>query len=208
MSVPPPPAAIAGVVLAGGRSSRMGGGDKFLLPVAGRPLLARVLDRLGPQVATVVLTVNGDPQRLPDLGVPLVADDGEPHRGPLAGMLAGLRWACSRHGIGWILTVPADTPFLPGDLASRLAAAVAAGATAACAASAGRRHPAVALLPVGLAASLEAFLAAGHRRAGDWLAAVGAVPVDFPVEPVDPFLNVNTPDELAAAGRLAERLGC
>lgn len=186
----------------------MGGGDKFLRLLAGRPILDRVLDRLLPQVEGAVLTVNGDPRRLAAFGVPVVTDDGEPHRGPLAGMLAGLRWASARPGTAWILTVPADAPFLPSDLAARLSAAVGAGAPAACARSAGRDHPATALLPVAAEVSLAAFLASGGRRVADWLRALGAVPVDFPADPLDPFLNVNTPEELQAAERLAERHGC
>lgn len=186
----------------------MGGGDKFLRPLAGRPLLARVLDRLLPQVEGAVLTVNGDPRRLPDFGVPIVTDQGEPHRGPLAGMLAGLRWASARPGTTWILTVPADAPFLPRDLAARLRAAVRAGAPAACASSDGRDHPATALLPVGAEASLAAFLDGGGRRVADWLRSLGTVSVDFATDPLDPFLNVNTPEELQAAERLAERYGC
>ena len=87
---------IAGIVLAGGRSTRMGGGDKGLLTLAGRPVLAHVLARFGSQVETLALNANGDPSRFDAFGLPVVADTVEGFAGPLAGILAGLEWAASR----------------------------------------------------------------------------------------------------------------
>ncbi len=187
----------AAVVLAGGLSRRMGGGDKPLLRLHGRALLDHVLDRLRPQVGVMALNANGDASRFAAYGLAVLPDPLPGHPGPLAGVLAAMRWA-RRLGTPSVLTVPGDTPFLPLDLAARLAAA---GALA-YAASSGRAHPTVALWPVDLAEALAAAVGDGQRRVRDWADRHGAVAVDFADGPPDPFFNVNTPADLAAATAL------
>lgn len=186
---------LVAVVLAGGLARRMGGGDKTLLELGGRTLLDHVLERLRPQVDAVALNANGDPARFARFGLPVLPDPMLGRPGPLAGVLAGMRWA---RGLGAdsLLTVPGDTPFLPPDLVARLRAA----GGLACAASGGRAHPVVALWPLDLEAALAAALAAGERRLGVWAAAQGMARVAWEGTP-DPFLNINTPEDLAEARR-------
>jgi len=197
---------IAGLVLAGGRSRRMGGVDKALLPFGGTPLVARAVGRLRPQVACLAVSMPdaAGAGLAPD--VPLLADAMPGFQGPLAGMLAGLLWA-SRRGpaITHLATVAVDTPFFPADLVGRLAAA--AGEGAAVARSGGRDHPVFALLPLALAGDLAGFLAAGRSRGvGAWLARHAPAAVDFgPSDGGDPFFNINAPEDVAAA---EARLGC
>ncbi|RAI57885.1 molybdenum cofactor guanylyltransferase MobA [Roseicella frigidaeris] len=193
--------AILGVILAGGLARRMGGGDKPLRQLGGRPLLGHVLARLRPQVAAVILNANGEAARFADLALPVVADSLPGHPGPLAGVLAALDWAAAhRPDLPDLLSVPGDTPFLPADLATRLAAARRdAGLPIACAASAGRQHPPIALWPVGLRHALRDALQAGERRAGRIAAHLGCATATWPTTPCDPFFNANTPEDLARA---------
>ena len=199
----PAPAApaILGVILAGGLARRMGGGDKPLRPLGGRPLLGHVLARLRPQVAAVILNANGEAARFAGLALPVVADSLPGQPGPLAGVLAALDWAAThRPDLPTLLSVPGDTPFLPADLATRLEAARRdAGQPIACAASAGRQHPPIALWPVGLRHALRDALQAGERRAGRIAARLGCATAEWPTTPCDPFFNANTPEELARA---------
>lgn len=194
-----------GLILAGGLARRMGGGDKALKPLAGRPILAHVVDRLRGQCDGLLLNANGDPARLAAFGLPVVADTVPDFAGPLAGVLAGLDWiAAHRPQTFWLLSVAADTPFIPGDLAARLHhVRVAAGTPLACAASAGRQHHAIGLWPVALREDLREALAAGERRLGRWAQGHGVAVAEWPAEPIDPFFNVNTPEDLAEAERLA-----
>jgi molybdopterin-guanine dinucleotide biosynthesis protein A len=198
---------IVGVILAGGASRRMGGGDKALASLHGRPLLAHVIDRLRPQVGVLVLSANGDPARFASFGLAVVPDEGTHLAGPLAGILAGLRWAASNAPAArWIATVPADTPFVPGDLVARLVAGLPADRMIAVARSRGEIHPVAALFAVSLGSDLAQRLAATRDRSvRSWLMDNHTVPVDFPDGPdgMDPFFNVNTPEDLAAATRLA-----
>lgn len=200
-SNPAPPAApVLGLILAGGRATRMGGGDKPLLALGGRPMLAHVIDRLAPQAAALALSVNGDPARFAAFGLPALADEDPDRPGPLAGMLAGLDHAAAR-GLPLVAVAPGDTPFLPRDLVARLAGALQ-GAPLAYAVAGGRDHPACALIRVELRAPLRAALAAGVRRVGAWMRDMGAAEAEFP----DPeaFFNVNRPADLALAeARLA-----
>jgi molybdopterin-guanine dinucleotide biosynthesis protein A len=190
------------VVLAGGRARRMGGGDKPLVLLGGRPLLRHILDRLGPQVAGLALNVNGDFRRFEGFGLPVLSDSLPGRPGPLAGILAALDWAAAA-GAGHVLTVPGDTPFLPADLAERLDRRVRDGAPAAIAASGGRRHPTAGLWPVAARAALRRSVAEGGlRRVNAWAEELGAVTVDFPAGPVDPFFNLNAPEDLAEAERV------
>jgi molybdopterin-guanine dinucleotide biosynthesis protein A len=192
------------VVLAGGLARRMGGGDKPLRMLGGRPLLDHVLARVGPQVARVVINANGDPGRFAAYGLPVVADPLPEHPGPLAGVLAGLDWAAAeRPEAADVLSVPGDCPFLPDDLLSRLEAARrAAGVPMACAASGGWTHPPVALWPVALRGELRAALLAGEKKIDRWTARFGCASAEWPVGPVDPFFNANAPEDLAEAERL------
>ncbi|BCB20907.1 molybdenum cofactor guanylyltransferase MobA [Bosea sp. ANAM02] len=194
-----------GLILAGGLARRMGGGDKALKPLAGRPILAHVVDRLRGQCDDLLLNANGDPARFAGFGLPVIADTVPDFAGPLAGILAGLDWIAShRPQTEWLLSVAADTPFIPGDLAARLhQARAAAGTPLACAASGGRQHHAIGLWSVALREDLHRALAEGERRLGCWTQAHGVAIAEWPAEPVDPFFNINTPEELAEAGRLA-----
>jgi len=194
-----------GLILAGGLARRMGGGDKALKPLAGRPILAHVIERLRGQCDDLLLNANGDPARLAAFGLPVVADTVPGFAGPLAGILAGLDWiAAYRPGTDWLLSVAADTPFIPGDLALRLhRARIAAGTPLACAASNGQRHHAIGLWPVALRDDLRRALAAGERKLGGWTQAHGVAVAEWPAELLDPFFNVNTPEDLAEAERLS-----
>ncbi|WP_323035945.1 molybdenum cofactor guanylyltransferase MobA [Pararhodobacter sp.] len=188
---------IAGVILAGGRATRMGGGDKALLPVAGRPMLAHVIARLAPQVTALALNANGDPARFADFGLPVLPDPLPDQPGPLAGVLAGMEWAAAQ-GYTHLLTVAGDTPFLPEDLVARLAKAEFTLAASPDDTGRLRQHPTVGLWPVTLRESLRAALLRGERKVGRWAAEHGAQSVVFTAQP-DPFFNVNTPDDLTLA---------
>jgi molybdopterin-guanine dinucleotide biosynthesis protein A len=179
----------------------MGGGDKPLLEVGGRPMLARVLDLLRAEADWVAISANGDPARFAAFGCPVLDDGAFAGLGPLAGVLAGLDWA-ARQGADALLTLPGDTPFAPPRLATALAPAPA------CAASAGRAHHLVALWPVGARDALRRFLSAsGAPAAHRFAAALGMRHVPFPPSGFDRFLNVNTPDDLAAARVISDRDG-
>lgn len=188
------------VILAGGQARRMGGGDKALLPLRGRPLLAHVLDAIGPQVGPTVLNANGDAARFGAFGLPVVADSVADFPGPLAGVLAGLDWLRrTRPEVRWMVSIAADTPLFPADLVARLRAAVAReGAEMACAASMGRTHPVIGLWPVALADALRhALVEEDERKIDAWTGRYRTVSVEWPGDAVDPFFNVNTPEDLA-----------
>lgn len=192
---------IAGVLLAGGLARRMGGGDKPLKSLGGRTILARVIDRLRPQVGQLILNANGDPARFAAYGLPVVADGVPDYPGPLAGILAGMDWARAR-GLGWIASVSADAPFLPRDLVTRLHAATAIeDALLATVRSGGQTHPPIGLWSTALADDLRRALTGGLRKIDLWTARHRLATVDFAADP-DPFFNANTPEDLAAAEAL------
>lgn len=196
---------IAGVLLAGGQARRMGGGDKCLRSLGGETLLARAIRRLQGQVGPMVLNANGDPARFAGYDLPVAADPVEGYAGPLAGVLAGLDWAAGQGpGIQWIATVPTDAPAFPDDLVARLVRALADDrAEIACAASDGRHHPVFGLWPVSLRGALrEALVDRGVRKVDMFTAGYRLAVADWPIDPLDPFLNVNRPEELAEAERL------
>jgi molybdenum cofactor guanylyltransferase len=196
---------IAGIVLAGGLSRRMGGGDKSLRLLAGRPILAHIVERAAPQVVALALNANGDAARFAAFGLPVVADSVPDFAGPLAGVLAGLDWAAARvPGATHVASFAGDAPFLPRDLVARLAAALGDGRHAlACAASGGRAHPVFGLWPVALRDALRrAVTEEGMRKVDVWTARYALVTVDFATAPIDPFFNANRPDDLAEAERL------
>ena len=197
--------AVVGVLLAGGRSKRMGGGDKFLRPLAGRPLIARVLERARPQVDAMIVNAGGDPSRFDAYGLPVVADVIEDFAGPLAGILTGLEWAAThRPDAAWLASFASDAPFVPEDLVEAMRAAVVAeGADLACAASGGRTHPVCGLWPLGLKDALRrAMVDEDMRKIDLWTARYRIVHVDFPIVGIDPFFNVNRPEDLAEAEEL------
>lgn len=202
-----------GVILAGGLATRMGGGDKMLLPLGQGTLLDHVLARLAPQVADVALNANGDPARLASLELPVIADSIEGHAGPLAGVLAGLDWAAARGGDS-IVTVAGDTPFFPCDLVPRLLLAAEGMAHPLALAASPRgaaqtrsmtgdviRHPTFGLWPVALRDDLRAALSGGLRKVVMWTEKHEGRLALFDEAP-DPFFNVNTPDDLAKAGAM------
>jgi molybdopterin-guanine dinucleotide biosynthesis protein A len=192
------------VVLAGGLARRMGGGDKPLRLLGGRPMLDHVLARIAPQAAAVIVNANGDPARFAAHGLPVVADGLPDHPGPLAGILAALDWAATHRGdLPWVVSVPGDAPFIPQDLVVRLhAAREAAGLPLACARSGGQAHPPVGLWPVALRDDLRAALTGGERKIDRWTARHGCAHADWPDAPVDPFFNANAPADLEDAERL------
>ena len=195
---------IAGVLLAGGQSQRMGGGDKNLRPLGGKPMLAHVIERAKPQVDALVLNANGDPQRFAGFGLPIIADSISGFAGPLAGVLAGLDWAATNlPDAELVASFATDAPFFPRDLVRRLAVALEEGGfDLACAQSNGQAHPVFALWPVSLRDALREALAGGLRKVDRWTARYKLVEVEFAAEPVDPFFNANRPDDLAEAERL------
>ena len=187
----------------------MGGGDKGLLDLAGQSMLARVIAALGPQVGALAINANGDPARFAGYGLTVVPDTVDGFVGPLAGVLAGLRWAAAHApGATHIASVSADAPFLPTDLVARLAAAILdRPAAIAIARSGGELHPVIGLWPVHLAEDLEAALTAGVRKVLAWTDRHGTVAVDFAFldvagAQIDPFFNANTPAELDEARRI------
>jgi molybdopterin-guanine dinucleotide biosynthesis protein A len=202
---PDPAARVAGVILAGGLSRRMGGGDKCLRALGGRPILGHILARVQPQVAALVLNANGDPQRFAPFGLAVVSDVIEGFAGPLAGVLTGLEWAASHApSCRWLASFASDAPFVPRDLVARLtAAAETAGADLACATSGGRSHPVFGLWRIDLRADLRrAMVEQEIRKVDRWTARHHLVEVEYPTAPIDPFFNTNLPEDLAEAERL------
>ncbi|KRE18100.1 molybdenum cofactor guanylyltransferase [Bosea sp. Root381] len=194
-----------GLLLAGGLARRMGGGDKPLRLIAGRSILAHVIERLEPQCDGLLVNANGDPARFADYGLPVVADSVPDFAGPLAGILAGLDWmAANRPELEWLVSVAADTPFIPRDLVARLhAAREARRAPLACAASGGWTHPVIGLWPVSLREELRhALTVEDERKIDRWTARHGCASAEWETAPVDPFFNANRPDDLAEAERL------
>jgi molybdenum cofactor guanylyltransferase len=202
-------APLTGVLLAGGQSRRMGGGDKGLLPLAGKPMLQHVIERLRPQVESIIINANGDPARFQAFGLPVIADPIAGFVGPLAGVLAGMRWSLrAAPERRFLITAPGDAPLLPLTLVADLLAGLA-GSTGkiALARSQGELHPVIGVWPVALAQDLEDQLGKGVRKVLDWTDRHGTVAVDFPPQrlaavEVDPFFNANTPEELAHLRRL------
>ncbi len=206
MTSSPPPT--LGLVLAGGMARRMGGGDKARIEIGGVSILDRVLAILSGQCTGIVINANGDPARFADTGLTVLPDAVPGFAGPLAGILAGLDWlAVQRNGVEWLMSVPSDCPFLPDDLVERLHAArreKGAGVPLACARSGEWRHPVVALWPLALRDDLrKALTEEGLRKIEIWTARHGVAIADWPDQPVDPFFNVNTPEDVERATRIA-----
>lgn len=197
-----------GLILAGGLARRMGGGDKGLIAVGGETILDRALSRMKPQCARMIINANGDPSRFAFTGLPVVADDIPDFAGPLAGILAGLDWAAANQpDADYVVSAPGDCPFLPRDLVERLESArVKEGKPLACAKSGDWRHPVVGLWPVALRADLRhALMEESLHKIEIWTARYGVAIAEWPDQPVDPFFNVNTPEDATRANEIAAR---
>lgn len=200
----------AGILLAGGLARRMGGGDKVLRKAGGISLLAHAIAALRPQCERIVLSANGDPARFAGFDLPVVPDDLPGFKGPLAGILAGLDWIAAHcPDVPLAISVPADTPFLPGDLAARLMDARAKdNAVFACARSGGRTHGAVAIWPVSIRNDLRhALVVEDTRKVEAFSQNHSRAIVEWAIEPYDPFFNANDPNDLAAAESILSRRG-
>ncbi len=196
------------VILAGGKATRMGGGDTGLRTIGGKPLLDHVLDRMRPQSGPIALNANGDPARFAGYGLPVLPDTLPDHPGPLAGVLAGLDWAAAQ-GHDAIVTAAADTPFFPADLVEQLQQAAGPSGLALAATREGDkiwRQPTFGLWPVALRDDLRDALQNGLRKIVMWTDQHNAGLAVFDTDPVDPFFNVNTPDDITEAERLLEAL--
>ena len=200
---------VAGIILAGGLARRMGGGDKSLRTLGGRPILDWVVERARAQVGALALNANGDSTRFRRWDLPVVPDSVAGNPGPLAGVLAGLDWAAAVDpSVSYVASFACDAPFLPLDLVARLRDAVAdGGADMACATSAGRHHPVFGLWPVALREPLRrALVDEGIRKVDQWTARFRLTAIAFDAAPVDPFFNANRPGDLEAAEALLARL--
>lgn len=194
-----------GVLLAGGLARRMGGGDKPLLPVGGKTILDRAIEALRPQCDALILNANGDPGRFAATGLAVVADDVPGFAGPLAGILAALDWtAANRPDVEWVVSAAADSPFLPKDFVARLhRAREESGMPLAQAQTGEQTYPVNALWQVNLRGDLRhALVEEDMRKIDVWTARHGIVSVVWPAEPLDPFFNANTPEDVAEAERL------
>jgi len=194
---------IIGGILAGGRGRRMTGIDKPFASLAGQPLIAHVIARLAPQTDSIVLNANADLARFEQFGLDVVADQIEGYRGPLAGIHT-LMQAAQARGASHVLVVPADTPFLPKDLATRLSSSDLDDNTVRIACSYDRTHPVVALWPVCLAAGLAKHLSTTDDLSmAAYLRSIPTAEIDFTqTGKSDPFFNINEPADLDQAERL------
>lgn len=196
---------VAGLILAGGLARRMGGGDKGLRQLGGKPILSHIVERVRGQVGPLALNANGDAARFSEYGLLVLPDVIDGFAGPLAGVLTGLEWAReAAPDCQWVATFPSDAPFLPEDLVARLREAVEAeGADMACAQSDGRDHPVIGLWPVALADDLRrAMIEDDIRKVDRWTGRFTLAKAVFATEPFDPFFNANRPDDLAEAERI------
>lgn len=203
--MPPDRQNICGLLLAGGQSRRMGGGDKCLMELAGKTLLQRIVDVAVPQVGPLMLNTNSDPALFGSYNLPVAPDVVDGFAGPLAGVLTGLEWAqVNAPGCDWVASFACDAPFAPADLAERLVAAVEEeGADMACAQSGGRDHPVFALWPVRLAGDLRAAVVdEGVRKVDIWTGRYNLARAVFDTTTIDPFFNINRPEDLDAAAAL------
>ncbi len=205
---------IAGIILAGGLSRRMGGGDKGLRELNGKPLMLHVIERLSRQASPLAINANGDASRFAAFGLPVIADATPDFAGPLAGVLAGMRWAAqAAPDARFVVTAACDTPFFPEDLVAQfLTAAGGAYPAIVLAMSEGQVHPVFGLWPVALADDLAAALASGTRKVLHWTDRHPHFIAEFPRvrlggQLADPFFNANTPEELAEAAALLQAAG-
>ena len=195
---------VTGVILAGGRATRMGGVDKGLVPILGRPMIAWVIDALRPQVSDVVINANRNHDRYREFGCPVVDDGDSDFRGPLAGMVSAMRAAQTPY----IAVVPCDSPLIGGELVERLYAEAALSDSPIAAAHDGERlQPVFALLSCALLDDLAGYLDDGERKIDRWYARHGYVTVDFS-DVAASFANINAPDDKRALeAALSQRAG-
>ena len=196
---------IVGILLAGGLSRRMGGGDKNLLQLGGKSILRHVIERIAPQVDTLILNANGDAGRFAEYGLPVVGDVIDGYAGPLAGILTGLEWASVNvPSCEWVATFATDAPFVPKNLVAELLNSIEAnGADMACAMSKDRTHPPFAIWPIRLKDALRAaMIDEGMRKIDLWTSRYKIDHVPFKGEGIDPFFNINKPDNLDEAKQL------
>lgn len=203
------PHEIGGVILAGGKSSRLGGGDKGLLALDRRTMLAHVVSRFKDQVPKLAINAAGDAARFSAFGLPVIADATATREGPLAGILAGIEWAKTQPDLRALVSISTDTPFIPPDLVKRLSAS---GAPLVCAVSLAHVHPTVSLWPLTLADSMRTALAEGRREMMAFVVDHGARLAILPQtvingHAVDPMFNVNTPEDLDTARRILQSSG-
>ncbi|QID16322.1 molybdenum cofactor guanylyltransferase [Nitrogeniibacter mangrovi] len=190
---------VIGLILAGGMGRRMGGADKGLVALDGRPMVAHVIERFAPQVDRLLINANRNADTYAAFGLPVVSDRLEGYAGPLAGLDAGLHRAAGEDA--WVVTCPCDSPFVPTDLVARLrAGAEAAGAEVAMARAGGFNQPVFLLARTTVADALAAFLASGERKIDRWVFGCAHAIVDFDDCP-EAFANINTPEELATHRR-------
>lgn len=204
---------VAGAILAGGRSRRMGEGDKGLKPLGEKPMIAHVIERLQPQVSALVINANSDADAYTAFGLPVAADIYGDYAGPLAGLLTTMRWAAAHcPNARWVVTAACDTPFIPVNYVEMLMrAALPSPGKIALAASGSGTHYVLGLWPLELADDLASWLAKGERKVQLWVARHPHVTVSFPAaecgrDLLDPFFNTNTPDDFAAAARLIKEM--
>jgi molybdopterin-guanine dinucleotide biosynthesis protein A len=194
-----------GLILAGGLARRMGGGDKGLIKIGNQTILERALKRLAPQCSRVIINANGGPSRFAFTGLPVVPDDIPDFAGPLAGILAGLDWtAVNAPENEYVASAPGDCPFLPRELIKRLEEArKKEGKPLACAKSGDWRHPVVGLWPVALRGDLRHALKVENlHKIEIWTARHGVAIAEWPDQPVDPFFNANTPEDIERAQQI------
>ena len=199
---------IGGVILAGGQSRRMGGGDKCLKMLAGKTLISRIIERVSPQISTLILNANGNPNRFLDYNLPVVPDVISGYAGPLAGILTGMEWMREHHQeVHWLASFPGDAPFIPLDFVIKcLDATKHNDAQIICAKSAGRTHPVCALWNINLADGLRSAMENDHiRKIDKWSSNYSVYHKEFSVEPIDPFFNINSETDLLAAEVLGQK---
>ncbi len=191
---------VLGLILAGGRARRLGGADKALVELSGRPLLQHVITRLRPQLASMVINANDNPRRFAAYDLPVISDSMD-DAGPLAGVLAGMEWAASNMPeVEWVATVAVDTPFFPANYINRMQAGISRGADMARACSNGRAHPVFGIWPLRLAAELRnALEVEGLRKIDLWTARFNCADIAFSGNDFDPFFNINTPEDVKTA---------
>ena len=200
---------VCGLLLAGGQSRRMGGGDKCLKTLNGKSLLARVIKCARPQVDHIILNANGDVARFDSYGLTVVKDVVDGFAGPLAGILTGLEWVRNnRPDCHWVASFACDAPFVPDNLVSRLSEAIVEkNGALVCASSNGRDQPVFGLWPVALAGDLRsALVKEGVRKVDIWTGRHHLVRANWSIDPIDPFLNVNRPSDLAKAEKVLRKL--
>jgi len=193
------------VILAGGLARRMGNADKAFVALNGQPLLSHVINRITPQVSRVIINANGDPARFAPWNLPVIADTIADFPGPLAGVLAAMEWVRDHQPQSqWVVSIPVDTPFAPLDLVERLSQSITDEAVdMACAKSNDRAHPVVGLWPVRLADKLrQAMVKDSIRKVDLWTAQYKLAQSEFDTNPIDPFFNINRPQDVEQAEKI------